>query len=110
MKLKILSLVGVLSVVFIAAVIWRMNHFIHEDRTNWAQAQMRTQILSLQQTTQALILDLQHRTSILQDSKRDKNFWLAMEPFKAAAWVRDLNQPTLENTSIKDGIGLDDTN
>ena len=110
MKLKILSLVGVLSVVFIAAVIWRMNHFIQEDRTSWAQAQMRTQILSLRQTTQALIFDLQHRTAPLQEAARDKNFWLAMEPFKALAWVRDLNHPTLENTSIKEGTGLDDTN
>ena len=110
MKLKILSLVGSLSVIFIAAVIWRMNHFIQEDRTNWAQAQMRTQVISLQQTAQALLHDLQHKTPLLQDSIRDKNFWFAVDPFKAMAWVRDLNNPTLENTAIKDGTGLDDTN
>ncbi len=110
MKLKILSLVGSLSVIFIAAVIWRMNHFIQEDRTNWAQAQMRTQVISLQQTAQALLHDLQHKTPILQDSVRDKNFWFAVDPFKAMAWVRDLNNPTLENTAIKEGTGLDDTN
>ncbi len=110
MKIKILSLVGVMSVIFIAAVIWRMNHFIREDRTSWAQAQMRTQINSLQQTTQTLIHDLQHKTPLLQDSTRDKNFWYALDPFKAMAWVRDLNNPTLENSAIKDGTGLDDTN
>ncbi len=110
MKLKILSLVGVLSVIFIASVIWRMNHFIHEDRTSWAQAQMRTQIISLRQTTEVLIHDLQHKSPVLQESARDKNFWFALDPFKAMAWVRDLNNPTLENASIKDGTGLDDTN
>ena len=110
MKLKILSLVSVLSVIFIAAVIWRMNHFIREDRTSWAQAQMRTQISSLQQTTQSMIHDLQLRAPLLQVPQRDKIFWSSMDPFKAVAWVRDLNNPTLENVSIKDGTGLDDTN
>jgi two-component system NtrC family sensor kinase len=111
MKSKILSLVGLLSVLFIGAVIWRMNSFIREDRTSWAQAQMRTQILSLQQTLQSMVQDLQHRSNLFQgsDSRHEKSFWSAAEPFKAMAWIKDMNNPTLENILVKDGSGLDDT-
>lgn len=109
MNYRVLVLVGLLAVSFVGAVIWKMNHFIVSERTSWAQAQLRTQIASLQNQIDSNIQNIYRLGPIFQEGKRDKNFWRAVAPFKAIAWIRDLKTPTLENINVKDGAGLDDT-
>src|SRR5688572_18896122 len=109
MNLKILGLVSLLAVSFVAAVIWKMDRFIISDRSSWAEAQLRTQVSSLQLYVENNIKAIHRLGSIVQQNKKDKSFWAAMEPFKAVAWIRSFKNPTFENINIKEGIGLDDT-
>lgn len=108
MNLKILGFVGLLSAAFIAAVIWKMDSFIVSDRGSWAQAQMRTQVTSMQQSIDGGIKNLYRLSFHFLEPKKDKNFWSAIDPIRGMAWIRDLKNPTVENVSYKEGSGLDD--
>lgn len=108
MNRNVLILVGFLAISFVIAVIWKMDQQIKEDRSSWAQAQMRTQVSSLVLNLESRIRGLHRTAGFFQDGKRDKNFWQAAEPFQAVGWIRSLNNPILESSSLKEGTGLDD--
>ena len=50
MKVKILSVMTVLCLVFLGATLWRVDHFIQGDRQAWFESQMRSQAIAIEQT------------------------------------------------------------
>ncbi len=50
MKVKILSVMTVLCLVFLGATLWRVDHFIQGDRQAWFESQMRSQSIAIEQT------------------------------------------------------------
>lgn len=87
MKRKLLVIVALIAVVFVTAVLWRVDGFIFGDRMNWAEAQARSQMGSLHQALQAEVKSLERIIySFNSDNfRKEKISWSSLQPYYAIA-------------------------
>lgn len=86
MKVKILSVMTVLCLVFLGATLWRVDHFIQGDRQAWFESQMRSQSIAIEQT---LLSELKNSekylvtSGILTTGLQQEPDWKNLSPYFA---------------------------
>jgi Signal transduction histidine kinase len=87
MKVKLLTVLVVVSVLFIGAVVWRVDQFIYGDRLSWVEAQARTQTNAINHALGLELKSLQRVVASLNEEnfRKDKFNWTAFNPYYAVA-------------------------
>ena len=87
MRKKLLSITAVIAVIFIAAVLFRVDRFIYGDRLNWAEAQARSQLVAIHQALQIEMKSLQRIvfTFNTDNFRKEKINWNSLQPYYAVA-------------------------
>lgn len=108
MKLKILSVMVLMSVGFLGAFLWRVDSFIQSDRQAWFESQSRTQSAAIEQT---LLRELRATEKILASNLiltgglQQEPDWKALAPYFSIVEVNLLNpvSPVVEKFYSQSG-------
>ncbi len=89
MKRNLLTIIALISVVFLAAVLWRVDDFVYGDRMSWAEAQARTQVVSV---NQAILTELKSLERLVvsvsgENFRKEKINWNSLQPYYAVASI-----------------------
>lgn len=106
MRKKLLSITAVIAVIFIAAVLFRVDRFIYGDRLSWAEAQARSQLVAIHQALQIEMKSLQRIVFTLNadNFRKDKINWNSLQPYYAVAslGVDDQGEVQVQNLLVKE--------
>lgn len=87
MKVKLLTVLVIIAVIFVSAVLWKVDGFIYGDRLSWVEAQARTQTSAISHSIGMEMKSLQRLVSSFNAnnfSKENMN-WTALAPYYAVA-------------------------
>lgn len=89
MKRKLLTIIALVAVVFITAVLWRVDSFIFGDRMAWAEAQGRSQLVAVHQAVQTELSSLERLVYSFnaENFRREKINWNILKPYYAVASI-----------------------
>jgi len=95
MKVKLLTVLGIVIALFISAVCWRVDSFVYGDRLSWVEAQSRTQASSISGAVTAELKSLQRWVSSfnVDTFQKDRISWNLISPYYAVVSfnLNDLN-------------------
>jgi signal transduction histidine kinase len=85
MKVKLLTVLGIVAVCFIAVVLWKVDGFIYGDRLSWVEAQMRSQSSAINQSVRTELKAAQRVLVTLgaEGFRKDKINWNSLSPYYA---------------------------
>ncbi len=106
MKRKLLTIIAIVAVIFVSAVLWRVDGFIFGDRMNWAEAQGRGQLVAVHQALQTELSSLERIVYSFssENFRREKINWNSLRPYYAVASLDLGNQGDIQtqNLFVKD--------
>lgn len=90
MRNKLLSIIAVITAIFILAVVYRVDSFVFGDRMSWAEAQARSQLVAIHQAVQVEIKSLQRIAQTFggDSFRKDRLNWNLMQPYYAVASIQ----------------------
>lgn len=90
MKTRLILVISVVCI-FMATLIWKLESFVFSDRLSWAEAQMRTQVSSIQQALAVEINSYQRIVFGLPSINKDRMPWASFKPFFAYGILQKTN-------------------
>lgn len=87
MKLKLITVLAAVALIFMGTVLWRTDRFVYGDRMSWVEAQTRTQTSSINHALAAELKSLQRVVGQIgiENLQKNKNTWASLNPYFAVA-------------------------
>ena len=87
MKLKLITVLAAVALLFVGTVLWRTDRFVYGDRMSWVEAQTRTQTSAINHALAAELKSLQRVIGQvgLEGLQKNKNAWISLAPYFAVA-------------------------
>jgi two-component system NtrC family sensor kinase len=87
MKLKLITVLAAVALIFMGTVLWRTDRFVYGDRLSWVEAQSRTQTSAINHALAAELKSLQRVIGQigLEGLQKNKNAWTSLNPYFAVA-------------------------
>ena len=87
MKLKLITVLAAVALIFMGTVLWRTDRFVYGDRLSWVEAQSRTQTSAINHALAAELKSLQRVIGQigLDGLQKNKNAWASLNPYFAVA-------------------------
>ncbi|MNJ99721.1 Sporulation kinase A [compost metagenome] len=87
MKVKLLTVLVIIAVIFVSAVLWKVDGFIYGDRLSWVEAQTRTQTSAINHSIGMEMKSLRRLVSTFnaENFRKERINWAALGPYYALA-------------------------